>query len=157
MNFSVPILFESTAKRKNRATVYTARPLFFPGVEESHENLGRLTAELARSLGKLFDKLGKEPRQDALARCSFNPRLSQQRLDVAIELRRRIVKVRFLFILFRYLGRKIAFATGLPDLWFDLQRGEELKSRAEAIFSHHFRQLERDAGDDEEVKPEEFG
>src|SRR5439155_10457937 len=133
--------FESAPRRKNRAAIYTARPLFFPGVEESHENLGRLTAELARSLGKLFDRLGKEPRQDTLARCSFNPRLSQQRLDVTVELRRRAVKVRFLFVQFRHLGRKIAFATGLPDLWFDLQRGEELKTRAEAALSHYFRQL----------------
>ncbi|HLZ09351.1 MAG TPA: AAA family ATPase, partial [Chloroflexota bacterium] len=31
------------------------------------------------------------------------------------------------------------------------------KTRAEAALSHHFRQLERDAGDDEEIKPEDFG
>jgi len=153
MRFSVPILIESTKPATGSGTLFVARPLFHATPIARNENLSRLTAKLARDLGKELEQLGRLPRQDLLARYSFNPRLVQQRHDIRIELRKRVVKARFLFLLFRQLRRRVAFTPGLPDLWFDLQRGEKLPERATAVLTQYFRAHE---SDDDEVRPEDF-
>src|SRR2546428_7457828 len=43
-------------------------------------------------------------------------------------LRRRSHRCRFLFVLFTALGQRLAFTPSVPDVWFEVQRGEDRKS-----------------------------
>ncbi len=106
----------------------------------------KLERALQRITNQLREKLhflGKELRHDELARFTFNPELDYHRLDVAIDLRRRVAKSRFLFVAFNALDRRIAFTPSLPELWFELNKGHTLASRANEVLSEYFRARER--------------
>lgn len=152
MNISVPVYVESTRSRGG-ATVFSARPLFFSQPSQRGERLERLLARLARDLTQALAELGRQGRHDALAAYTFNPSLREQRLELTIALRRRTARCRFLFLVFRHFGRRIAFTPSVPEAWFDVARGEALTERATEALTRHFRELERAADEDEEIDP----
>ena len=135
--------------------MFTVRPLFFAGPSAQSPKLERALHKLTRLLREDLHFLGKL----ASSRCAwpgtFNPELDARRLDVAIELRRRTAKCRFLFVQFEALDRRVAFTPRLPDVWFDVPRGRSLENRAADVLTEHFRKRERE---DQEafVPPEEF-
>jgi ATP-dependent Clp protease ATP-binding subunit ClpA len=152
MNVNVPIYVEAT-RPQGGGTVYRARPLFFREPAVRGEKLDRLMPRLGRDVGQHLHHLGREGRHDALAAWSFCPALRSERLDLQLPLRRGTARCRFLFVLFRHFGRRIAFAPAVPELWFDLQRNESLAARALEVFTRHFRDLERE---ESEIRPEDL-
>src|SRR4051794_36249801 len=86
---------------------YTVRPLFFAEPEESDKNLAHALHRLNRALPERLPRLGEEPRHDALARYAFSPALEYRRAEVPVELRRRVARVRLLFVMLRALGRRV--------------------------------------------------
>jgi ATP-dependent Clp protease ATP-binding subunit ClpC len=133
--------------------MFTVRPLFFAAPSAQSPKLERALHKLTRLLREDLHFLGKQLRHDALARYTFNPELDTRRLDVAIELRRRTAKCRFLFVQFEAFDRRVAFTPSLPDVWFDVPRGRSLESRAAEVLSEHFRKRERE--DEEAFEPPE--
>ncbi len=148
MLFRIPIVVQQTKAG------YAVRPLFFDKPTREDYNLNRLFAKLRRDLVDLLEDLGKQARHDTLARWTFAPTVAVHRVSFTIELRRRQAKLKYLFVTFAHLGRKLAFTPAVPALWFEVNRGEELEARATAVLTEHWRAVERDAADDEEVKPE---
>jgi ATP-dependent Clp protease ATP-binding subunit ClpC len=130
---------------------FTARPLFFTAPSRSYANLNRLISKLARDITKAVEQSGKADRHEECSRWSFAPTLTQHRLDLKIELRRRTAKAKYLFASFRHLGKRLAFTPAVPDLWFEVGRNSALKSRARDVLTDHWRALERE---DDEVNPE---
>ena len=147
MRFRVPVYIAQSASS------YAARPLFFANPVRHDENLNRLLTKLSGDLVRSIEFTARNDRQDDAAKWAFAPTVTQHRLQIAINLRRRTVKGRFLFVSFRHLGRRLAFTPSLPDLWFEIARGERLEARAEAVFEEHWRQVERDADDPDQVDP----
>ena len=143
MNLSIPIYVESR-QPAGGATVYTARPLFADFPPERGENLERLMARLALDLGKHLTGLAQAARHDDLAAFTFAPRLSQHRLKLVLPLRRKTARCRFLFVVFRHFGRRIAFTPSVPAVWFDVARQEALDARATEVLTRHYRDLERE-------------
>jgi hypothetical protein len=92
MKITIPISVQSADG------LFTVRPLFFREPSAQAPKLERALNKLTRILRESLHFLGKELRHDELARYAFNPELDARRLDVAIELRRRTVKCRFLFV-----------------------------------------------------------
>src|SRR5262245_7416375 len=99
MIFRVPIYVAAET-----GGAFTARPLFADGPARTDANLNRLISKLARDITKSIEEAGKADRHDALARWTFAPAVTQHRLSLPIELRRRTAKVRHLFVAFRHLG-----------------------------------------------------
>lgn len=149
MKITVPLSVQSTRG------LFTVRPLFFPTPTAQAPKLERALHKLTRTLRESLHFLGKRLRHDQLARYTFNPELDVRRLKVAIEMRRRAAKCKFLFVMFETLGRRVAFTPSLPELWFDVLRGQTLESRAAEVLSEHFRKCERE---DQEafVPPEQY-
>jgi ATP-dependent Clp protease ATP-binding subunit ClpA len=150
VDITIPIYVESE-RPAGGAVVYRARPLFFRAPNVRGEKLDRLLTRLAQELGQTLAELGREARHDELARYTFNPTIRQQRQDILLQLRRRTARCRFLFTIFRHFDRRIAFTPSVPEVWFDLARGEDLKARATEVLTRHFRERERA---DEAVNPE---
>jgi ATP-dependent Clp protease ATP-binding subunit ClpA len=148
MNFRIP-LFVFQHK-----TGYTARPLFASAPVRTDENLNRLLTRLARDLTSMIEAVGRLARHDAAAAWAFCPSVTAKRTTVEIELRRRVARVKYLLVTFEHMGRRLAFTPAVPDLWFEVDRGETLEERAGAVYTEHWRAVERDADPDEEVKPE---
>jgi ATP-dependent Clp protease ATP-binding subunit ClpC len=148
MIFRIPVAVTQTK------TGYAARPLFFEKPAREDANLHRLLAKLGRDLVEQLETLGKEARHDELARWTFAPAVRAQRTSLKIELRRRIGDAKYLLVAFEHLGRRLAFATAVPEVWFEVARGEKLEERAAAVLTDHWRTVEREADDAEEVRPE---
>jgi ATP-dependent Clp protease ATP-binding subunit ClpA len=146
MLFRVPIYVAA-----EKSGTFTAHPLFFSSPVRTDSNLNRLTAKLARDVVKAIEKAGKKDRHDECARWSFAPTLTQHRLDLAIDLRRRTAKARCLFVAFRHMGKRLAFTPAVPDLWFEVGRNSDLKARARDVLTDYWRSKERE---DEEANPE---
>jgi ATP-dependent Clp protease ATP-binding subunit ClpA len=148
MNFRIPLfVYQHKAG-------YTARPLFFAAPERAHGSLNRLLARLTRDLIEVLEALAKKDRHDELGAWAFAPAVTTHRVALDIELRRRVARTKYLVVAFEHMGRRLAFTPSLPDLWFEIPRGELLEDRAHAVYSEHWRALERDAEPDEEIKPE---
>ncbi len=80
--------------------MYTVRPLFFAHPVERHPRLERALLLLARELRNVLHREGKNWRHDDLALYSFYPELQFERLEVAVELCKKVHRGRFLFVTF---------------------------------------------------------
>jgi ATP-dependent Clp protease ATP-binding subunit ClpA len=149
MNFRIPIYVHQQARG------YVARPLFFAAPERTDDNLNRLLTKLTRDIVAELEKLGRGQRHDSVAAWAFCPRITAHRIALEIELRRRIARVKYFVVAFEHMNRRLAFTPAVPDLWFELGRNETLEERAQAVLTEHWRQAERDAEDEEEIRPEE--
>lgn len=138
MNVTIPIYVEHHLNR------YTIKPLFLDGPTEQHEKLERAIHLLSSRLREILRDLGNYARHDELAQYTFSPNWTYDRIEVRIELRKRIARCKFLFVLFREFDRRIAFSPTLPEVWFEVQRGEDLSVRATEVLTRHFRELEKD-------------
>lgn len=148
MLFRIPIYVAA-----DKSGSFSARPLFFAVPERSDANLNRLISKLARDTAKAIEERGKADRHDECARWSFAPTMTQHRLDLQIELRRRIANARYLFVAFRHLGKRLAFTPAVPDLWFEVGRNSDLRSRARDVLTDYWRTKERE---DDDARPENF-
>jgi ATP-dependent Clp protease ATP-binding subunit ClpA len=149
MNFRIPIyVFQHKAG-------YTARPLFRGVAERTDDNLNRLLTKLTRDLVQTFELLARHQRHDDLAEWTFAPAVTTHRVALDIEMRRRTAKVKYLLVAFGHMGRRLAFTPSVPDLWFELRRGEALETRAAEVYEEHWRTVEREADADEDVRPEQ--
>jgi ATP-dependent Clp protease ATP-binding subunit ClpA len=149
MNITVPLYV-----RLHRDQ-YTVRPLFFSQPVARHEKLERVLHLLARDLRRELHERGKALRHDDLVAWTFCPELDYHRLDLALELRKRVARGRFFFVSWHALGRRLAFCPEVPDVWFEVARGEALTDRAAEVLTAHFRQREKEDEDDF-VPPEQY-
>jgi ATP-dependent Clp protease ATP-binding subunit ClpA len=154
MKLTIP-LYILLHRARGESPLYHVRPLFFPGPARSHEKLERALTLLTNDLRQHLQNLGKHPRHDNLAEYGFCPNLDCHRLDVLIELRKRNARGRFFFAVFSALGRRVAFTPALPELWFELARGEKLGERAAEVLSDYFRTREKEDEEDF-IPPEQY-
>ncbi|MFO0798409.1 MAG: AAA family ATPase [Gemmataceae bacterium] len=147
MRFRVPIYVVESK------TGYAARPLFVPRPARTDTNLNRLLTKLAGDVVRAIELDARADRQDAAARWAFAPPVAQHRLALEIELRRRKARGKFLFVTFQHLGRRLALTPAVPDVWFEVARGESLTDRAKAALDEHWRAVERDADEPDAVNP----
>jgi ATP-dependent Clp protease ATP-binding subunit ClpA len=141
-------LYVHTVKTAEQAQQFAVRPLFFPEPCRQHEKLERAMHLLAHDLRQGLTELGKAARHDELARWTFAPPLEPHRLEVAVQLRKRTARLRLLFVVVEALGRRVAFSPAVPEVWFEVARGQSLEERAAEALTAHFREREREEEED---------
>lgn len=151
MLITVPIYVEKrkagTAWSRHQHLV---RPLYFATHLVRNESLSLAVTELSQKLSKHLEQLGHEPLHDALAAWTFCPLLEEATLALELQLRHRIARGKFFFVMFRSLGRRIAFCPSVPGLWFEVRARQTLAARAKDVLTRHFREEEKQAGTDYE-------
>lgn len=146
MLLSIPVLAtEYKQPNQPNPTVYV-RPLFKLQPVEQGTGLQRALNKLAQTLREHFEKLGHEPRHDSLAWLTFSPYLSSKLLTFRLFLSSQSFDCKYLFVTFDAFGKKIAYTPNVPQIWFEIERGEDLQRRAEDVLTEHFRALERRDG-----------
>jgi ATP-dependent Clp protease ATP-binding subunit ClpA len=138
VSLSVPVFVS------REGTTYVLRPLFHPEPVERNRDLGRGTAAFVAALRRHLADLGRADRHEELAAFLVNPSIEERRLTLALQLRRQTPKLTVLLALHRALGRRVAFSPQLPEVWFEVRRGDDVRARAEEVYTEHFRRLERD-------------
>jgi type IV secretory pathway ATPase VirB11/archaellum biosynthesis ATPase len=122
------------------------QPLFATRPVEQGTSLQRALGRLAQALRDGFEKLGAEARHDQLARLAYSPYLSSKTLHFRLFLSNQSFDCKYLFVTFDAFGKKIAYTPNVPEIWFEIERGEDLQRRAEDVLTEHFRLLERREG-----------
>jgi ATP-dependent Clp protease ATP-binding subunit ClpC len=154
VNITVPIYAEEQAPAADtNARRITLRPLFFDRPSEQDESIQRGTARLARELRRELTLLARTARHEELAAYGFYPPLEDRVLKFDLLLGNRRFQLRHLFITTSAFGRRFAWTPSVPELWFEVARGESLQQRAEEILTEHYKLLERRLGA-ESVAPE---
>lgn len=142
MKLTIPLYQEKY--RNEGQDVFFVRPLFFNNVEASRPELRRATDSVRNALRKVIQAMGQEMRHDALSWATQCPEISERHVKVRIQLKRRSVETSYLFCVWVQNGTRVAFTPRLPELMFEIGRGEKLTARAEDVLTTHYRKLERD-------------
>jgi ATP-dependent Clp protease ATP-binding subunit ClpA len=148
MNVSIAVYVEEQKTGEPPSAVHVVRPLFFNMTPERDASLQRAMGKLARALKYDFEHLAERARQDDIAARTFYPELNHQILKIAITLGHRRYECKYLFVTFEGFGRKVAFTPNVPDVWFEIGRGENLADRAVEALETYFRERERKEGKD---------
>jgi ATP-dependent Clp protease ATP-binding subunit ClpC len=156
MELTLPVYVE--IRKQGGQPIHHCRPLFFGAPVARDPHLGLAMSKLGRELKPRLDALGKDANHDALIAWTFSPPLETHILKLQFDLKDRLARTRLLFVLFPSLDRRIAFSPTLPDQWFEVMPGENLRDRAGEVVAHHFRdqekRLRRKRG--EEISPEDI-
>ena len=149
MNVRIPIYVEERkpqAAEVQHVRPVSLRPLFFPRPVEQDVSLQRATARLTNELRRELGTLARYARHEELAAFSFYPSLDETMLEFTIEVGKKRFNLRHLFIVFSVFGRRFAWTPSVPDVWFEVSRGETVRDRAQEALTEHYRLLERRFG-----------
>jgi ATP-dependent Clp protease ATP-binding subunit ClpA len=147
MNLSIPLYIEEHKIPHQPNPQFVLRPLFFPAPREVGQQLSSAMSKLAREIRKLLDNLAEMPRQETLVPWTFSPPLNDETVKFTLQLRRQTAQCRFVVVSFEAFDRRFAFTPSLPDVWFEIARGQTVSDRAREVITDHFRRLEK-ADDD---------
>ena len=147
MNITVPIYAEEQqASGVIGARPVMLRPLFFDRPIEQDESVQRGTARLTRELRRELTRLARNARHEEFAAYTFYPPLEDRILKLTLAVGNRRFEVSHLFVMVPAFGRRFASTPSIPELWFEINRGETLQQRAEEVLTEHYKLLERAAG-----------
>jgi len=155
MNITVPIYIELRPQVDTSPGFYLIRPLFFQEPDVRDEDLQRALAKFVKAMRNELDEEGRKPRHNLLAAYSFAPEFDEQLLSLSLNLKTRTANCKFLFVTLSALGGRIAFTPSLPDLWFEVERGEDFQMRAVEVLTDYYRTSEKSAGQ-KAPKPEDI-
>jgi ATP-dependent Clp protease ATP-binding subunit ClpA len=147
MNIVIPIYIELIPQEGRPTPSYCVRPLYFQEPAGRDEELQRAIAKFVKVMRRELDGAGRRLRQDGLAAYSFAPVIEEQLLTLSLDLKSRTSHCKFLFVTLNSFDRRIAFTPSLPHLWFEIERGEDLSSRAIEVLTRYFRGREKIEGD----------
>lgn len=142
MRFQIPIYCERVSDEKGES--FHVRMLFAPEFDATRPELKRATDALSAAIQKHLRRCATEARHELLARVAFSPDLQEHLLHLEINLKRRSLKVPFLFATFDMADRRVAYTPRLPALAFEVGRGDELGARATEVLTQWYRKLERE-------------
>lgn len=144
MNFevSVPILIEKVQPEGEQA-YYRSRPVFIDGFECTDSREDRAMRFLRDRLRGAFTENAANLRHDTIAKWSFHPELKHRRLDLNLTLRKHTLRMQLFVVTFKALERTLVSCPQIADVCFEVFQGESLQKRAEAVYTEHFRLLEK--------------
>ena len=143
MNVTIPVLVTEQKQQNSAASVQIVRPLFSPEHVEQAESLQRALNKLANNLRAKIELLGREARHESVAEICRSPALTAKVVDLRLNLGAENFDCRYLFVSFAGFGRRLVLTPNVPEVWFELDKGEDLQIRAMEVLDEHFRRLER--------------
>ncbi len=146
MLVSIPVLATEQKQPNQPTPTVFVRPLFAPQPVEQGASLQRALNKLAQTLRENYENLGKEARHNDLAWHLFSPLLSSKTLNFRLFLSSQTFDCKYVFVEFDAFGKRIAHTPNVPEIWFELERGEDFQKRAEDVLTEHFKNLERKNG-----------
>lgn len=143
MNITIPVYIEQLPQAEQTPPLYSVRPLFFFEPVVRAEELQRAIARFVKQMRRELNDQGRAIRHDTLAALGFAPEIEDHFLKLDLDLKTRTAHCRFLFVVLHQFDRRVAFTPGLPQLWFELTRGEDLQTRATEVLTQYFRGKEK--------------
>ncbi len=135
MKFQIPILVSQTPGAE---PIYEARPLFHKGPGVRGPLLERVLPKLAAYLRKQFSEMATANRLEALASYAYYPNLYDKTFTLELPQKKRTIKGRFLVVVLPETEPRLAFIPDLPGLWFQVDRGEDLRHRTIEVLDNYY-------------------
>lgn len=140
-----PVYVETIPRGGGQAPLFQCRPLFTGTPLVSDENLGRAMGRFAEQIRKQLNELARLPRHDLFAAWTFCPKLITHTLKLHFAVDDRTIRGKLLFVDLEALNRRLIFTPNIPELWFEIARGESLLERANEVIGRHFKDQFRDS------------
>ncbi len=137
MKFVVPVF---VTQSPGSDPVYRVRPLFFSDPEVKGRQLDRVLSRLSTTLRRQLTGIANEKRLEELARYTFSPHLFEKSFPLQLSLKKGTVRGQFLVVVLPETEPRIAFFPQMPDLWFQLFRGQDLKCRAVEVLESYIQE-----------------
>ncbi len=147
IRLTIPILIERITEGSERP-FYSVRPVFFDSYARNAEREDVAVDRLTNAMRFTAIELAKNATHRLLARWSFYPSLVRHHVKLMLRLRKRTFEGKFFFVVFEEFGRKQVCCPKLPDICFELARGESLVTRAQEVLTEHYRKLEKEGACD---------
>lgn len=136
MKLNIPVLV--TQKVVQNEQHYSARPLFHKDPEVSGLLLDRVLAKLAGNVRKELNLMAEGTRHDTLSNFCFDPNLYHRTFHIELQQKKRTVKGDFLVVVLPDHEPRVAFCPLLEGLWFQVERGADLRQRTIEVLDHYF-------------------
>ncbi|MBI3924469.1 MAG: ATP-dependent Clp protease ATP-binding subunit [Armatimonadetes bacterium] len=133
MVFTIPVFVRSSG---GEIPMYVVRPLFHASPEERSQLLGRAMARLTTALRRELQSASGGPRQELLAEYGFCPAVQDQLRSVEFCYQKRTARCRLLLVVLTDL--RLVMCPSMPDLWFQLPRGERLEKLLPQVLERYF-------------------
>lgn len=146
MQVTIPVLVTEQKEAGKPTPSAVVRPLFALEPVERGAGLGRALNKLGQELRERYEKLAAEARHYSLAWNCFSPAFTTSTLKFRLVVSKQSYDCSYLFVIVDGFGKKVVYTPNVKGFWFDLERGEDLKSRAEDALTEHFKELERRSG-----------
>ena len=146
MLFNIPVFIKEIPQKSEgiRIPLYEIRPLFLSAPVVRNELLSRAMTRLARIIRKHLYEVLRSGENDELVPWSFSPDIEDHFFKISVQLKSGTANSKNLIVAFKSLGRKLAFTPTIPDLWFEVHKGQTLRDRATEVFTHYFKEKEKE-------------
>ncbi len=144
MRISVPIYVQQRPGRRSGPPI-TVCPLFFSQPSKSGSELGKVIAALKDKLRIKLSDLARGSSHQELLSWHQDDLLEEKLVKLSLDLRDSTASLRLLLVGVRRHGRLLGFSPSLPELWFDVEAGESIESRAVDVYQSYFRQRRKDS------------
>jgi len=142
---SIPIFIEKVSE-VDTDTYYRVISVFDDTFMASDKREDRAVERLTGALRRSLVGLVKAQNHGKLARMAYSPELSKQHLRLALRLKKKSFEGKFFFVVLHEFDRRIVYCPKLPEVCFELTRGQLLADRAEEVLTSYFRHQEREEG-----------
>jgi ATP-dependent Clp protease ATP-binding subunit ClpC len=144
MTFTIPIYIEERSSSAGQPPSFLVRPLFSPEPMQRAEKLSRALTKLNNELYQHLHQLSRQPRHDELAAWNVTTPLEETTLQLRLELKSGSYLKTFFLVGYPALDRKLYFSPSLPALVFEVLPQQNLRDRATTVFTHYFREFEKE-------------
>jgi len=152
---SIPVLVEKV-RNEVEPPYYRVRPVFFEGFSRTDRREDRAVRHLREDLQTALAEHASAMRHDIVAAWAFHPKLDHRRLSLVLNLRKHTLRPKVFLLLFQSLGRTLVVSPEVKEVCFELGPSDSLQARATAVFTEHFRFLEKSGAEVTEAFPDEI-
>jgi ATP-dependent Clp protease ATP-binding subunit ClpC len=146
MKLTIPIYIEERPIPGEPIPHYIVRPLFFRDPEKRSESINRAVTKLAGELRDIIGRLGTELRHDQVTLYNFSPDVEDHLFKFRLELKKQHVQCNLLLATFKLFNRTLAFFPTIPDIWFEILKGETIFDRANEVLTDYFKNADKRDG-----------
>ena len=139
---TIPLFVEKVANTTGFS--YEVNPVFHTKIRSNDKREDQAIERATQNLRSHLSMLTKESNHEALCNLSFCPELANHQLVLNIRLRKMNFHGKFFFVAFRMFERRIFYSPKMPELCFQVNRGESPEQIASDFLTEYFRKEEKD-------------
>ena len=142
VQITIPVVIEKVANASGHS--YEVQPVFDPNFNTSDRREDQAIERATQALRRRLSALVRDCDHGPLSEFAFCPELARHTPSLTLRLRKQTFTGKFLFVAFRVFERRLFYCPKMPQLCFEVNRGENLEYQATEFLTNYFRTQEKD-------------